>query len=193
MLWSLYYCLFAPHIYGVVLRAHPVRGEPRIQRNASVEVATLPRITLPDHLWYVYEVTEIFEAWASTARAYARGFLGLAPPPLSLIFYKNVIVRECIGFDFYKNKGSECRRICQLCQQTSLENINMTSNCDVTKSAHQIQMTIICHWMKPPPRKFSAYATVPQTRILGKNTVTLRPVTGGRPHCTPALFPIPFH
>jgi len=56
--------LFAPHIYGVVLRAHPVRGEPRIQRNASVEVATLPRITLPDHLWYVYEVTEIFEAWA---------------------------------------------------------------------------------------------------------------------------------
>jgi len=29
------------HIYmGIVLRAHPVRGEPRIQRNASGEVAT---------------------------------------------------------------------------------------------------------------------------------------------------------
>jgi len=27
---------------GVVLRAHSVRGEPRIQRNASGEVATLP-------------------------------------------------------------------------------------------------------------------------------------------------------
>jgi len=32
--------LFAPHIYGVVLRAHAVRGEPRIQRNAGGEVAT---------------------------------------------------------------------------------------------------------------------------------------------------------
>jgi len=40
--WSLYYCLFTPHIYGVVLCAHSVRGEPRIQRNASREVATLP-------------------------------------------------------------------------------------------------------------------------------------------------------
>jgi len=39
---SLYYCLFAPIIYGVVLRAHSVRGEPRIQRNASGEVATVP-------------------------------------------------------------------------------------------------------------------------------------------------------
>jgi len=37
---SLWYCLFAPHIYGVVLRAHSVRGEPRIQLNARGEVAT---------------------------------------------------------------------------------------------------------------------------------------------------------
>ena len=38
---SLYCCLFAPHIHlGVVLCAHPVRGEPRIQRNANREVAT---------------------------------------------------------------------------------------------------------------------------------------------------------
>ena len=37
----LYYCLFAPHVYmGVVLRAHPVRGESHIQCNASGEVAT---------------------------------------------------------------------------------------------------------------------------------------------------------
>ena len=36
-------------------------------------------------------------------------------------------------------------------------NRNMTSNCDVTNSAHQIQMTAIYHWMKTP-RKFSAYA-----------------------------------
>jgi len=35
------YCLFAPRIYIVVLRAHPVRGESHNQRNASGEVATL--------------------------------------------------------------------------------------------------------------------------------------------------------
>ena len=40
-LQSLYYCLFAPRICGVVLRAHPVRGESHIQRNATGEVATL--------------------------------------------------------------------------------------------------------------------------------------------------------
>jgi len=27
---SLYYCLFAPHIYGISLHAHPVRGESHI-------------------------------------------------------------------------------------------------------------------------------------------------------------------
>ena len=41
MPWSLYYCLFTPHICGVVLRAHPVRGESHNQRNANGEVATL--------------------------------------------------------------------------------------------------------------------------------------------------------
>ena len=61
---------------------------------------------------------------------------------------------------FYKNKGSVCRRICLLCQQTLLENMNMTSNYDVTNSAHQIQITTICHWMKPPPLQFYAYSLV---------------------------------
>jgi len=37
---SFYCCLFAPHIYGVVLRAYSARGERRIQRNANREVAT---------------------------------------------------------------------------------------------------------------------------------------------------------
>jgi len=41
MPWSLYYSLFAPHIYIAVLRAHPVRGESHNQRNATREVATL--------------------------------------------------------------------------------------------------------------------------------------------------------
>jgi len=39
---SLYYCLFAPHIFGIVLCAHSVRGEPRIQCNARGKVATTP-------------------------------------------------------------------------------------------------------------------------------------------------------
>jgi len=42
---SLYYCLFAPHIYCVVLRAHPVRGESHIQSNVNVEIATPFRST----------------------------------------------------------------------------------------------------------------------------------------------------
>jgi len=28
--------------------------------------------------------------------------------------------------------------------------MTMTSNRDVTNSAHQIQMTTICHWINPP-------------------------------------------
>jgi len=39
---SLYYCLFTPHIYGVVLCTHSICGEPRIQCKASDEVATVP-------------------------------------------------------------------------------------------------------------------------------------------------------
>jgi len=38
---SLYYCLFAPHIYGAIFRAPPVRGESHIQCNATREVATV--------------------------------------------------------------------------------------------------------------------------------------------------------
>jgi len=36
---SLYYCLFTPRIYIVVLRAHPVRGESHNQRNVKGEVS----------------------------------------------------------------------------------------------------------------------------------------------------------
>jgi len=32
--------------------------------------------------------------------------------------------------------------------------MNMASNCDVTNSAHQIQMTTTCHWMNPPMKNF---------------------------------------
>jgi len=48
--------------------------------------------------------------------------------------------------------------MCILCQQTSpkrwFRNRTMTSFCDVTNSAHQIQMTTLCHWMKTPHEKF---------------------------------------
>jgi len=37
---SLYYCLIAPHTYGVLLHAHSIHGEPRIQHNTNQEVAT---------------------------------------------------------------------------------------------------------------------------------------------------------
>ena len=49
-------------------------------------------------------------------------------------------------------------KTCILCQRTSLKrwfgNRTMTSNCDVTNSAQQIQMTTLCHWMKPPHENF---------------------------------------
>ena len=105
----------------------------------------------------VQEFRKFFFSWHSKARAYARG-VGLTPP-WAWYFAKTLLQGECIGLDFYKNKESTCGRICILCQQTSLESMNMSSNCDVTNSAHQIQMTNICHWMKTPPWKFSADVT----------------------------------
>jgi len=47
---SLYYWLFVPRIYIVVLRAHPVHGESHIQRNATREVATVPLSILNSYL-----------------------------------------------------------------------------------------------------------------------------------------------
>jgi len=44
-----YCCLFAPRIYIVVLRTHPVRGESHNQRNATGEVATLPWLKIPTY------------------------------------------------------------------------------------------------------------------------------------------------
>jgi len=56
--------------------------------------------------------------------------------------------------------------------------MNMTSNCDVKKSAHQIQMTTICHWMTHLQWKFCAYATF-VTCTLGL-AVWLLPITGAQ-------------
>ena len=55
-------------------------------------------------------------------------------------------------------RGSACRKICLWCQQPSPKrwfgNMNTTSYCDGTNSAPRIQMTTICHWMKPPHENF---------------------------------------
>jgi len=63
-----------------------------------------------------------------------------------------------LGVDIDHFENHWCRRICILCQQTSPKhwfgNMNITSNCNVTNSAHQIQRTTICHWMKPPHEFF---------------------------------------
>jgi len=50
---SLFYCLFAPRIHIVVLRAHPVRGESHIQRNATGEVATAANISLYGSKYFI--------------------------------------------------------------------------------------------------------------------------------------------
>jgi len=50
------------------------------------------------------------------------------------------------------------RKMCILRQQTSPKRWfgkrTMMSFCDVTNSAHQIQMTTLCRWMNPPHEKF---------------------------------------
>jgi len=56
---SLYYCLFAPHIYGAVLQAHSVRGEPRIQRNVSEEVAAVGGSCLFNIYFYLFHCSSL--------------------------------------------------------------------------------------------------------------------------------------
>ena len=54
-------------------------------------------------------------------------------------------------------RGVDVEKYAWLCQETSPKrwfvNMEMTSNCDVTNSEHQIQMTTIRPWTKTPPMK----------------------------------------
>ena len=45
--------------------------------------------------------------------------------------------------------------------------MNMTSNCDVIKTAHHKQMTIICHWTNPPHENFWRTPLVPASKKVG--------------------------
>jgi len=55
-------------------------------------------------------------------------------------------------------RGVDVAKYALLCQQTSPKrwfgNREMTSNCDVTSSEYQIQMTTIWPWTKPPVKIF---------------------------------------
>ena len=54
--------------------------------------------------------------------------------------------------------GVDVKKYAWLCQETSPKrwfgNMEMTSNCDVTNGEHQIQMTTIWPWIKPPHENF---------------------------------------
>jgi len=59
---SLCYCLLAPHIMGVTLRTHSVRGESHIQRHGNWEVVTTNLFfttNLTDHTFFLWR------AWPS--------------------------------------------------------------------------------------------------------------------------------
>ena len=60
-------------------------------------------------------------------------------------------------------RGVDVEKYGLLCQGSSPKrwfgNMEMASNCDVTNSEHQMQMTTTWPWTKTPPWKFSAYAT----------------------------------
>ena len=70
----------------------------------------------------------------------------------------------------YEIRGVDVEKYALLCQQTSPKrwfgNMKMTSICEVTNSAHQIQMTTIWPITKPPSWKFSAYATVNESLLF---------------------------
>ena len=84
---------------------------------------------------------------------------------------------------------SVCRRICLLCQQTSLENMNMTPNCDVTNSAHQIQIAIIWHWMNPPHENFMRMPLARLNALQSAKCTTHHHDAVGYKHLRPAQGP----
>jgi len=45
--------------------------------------------------------------------------------------------------------------------------MNMMSKCDITNSAHQIQMTTVCHWVKTPQWNFL------RAPLLSNNGITM--------------------
>jgi len=52
--------------------------------------------------------------------------------------------------------------------------MNMTSNCDVTKTAHQTQMTTLCPWMNPPMKIFCARYCARKNCAFFKNSVWMQ-------------------
>jgi len=61
----------------------------------------------------------------------------------------------------------------------------MTSNCDVTKTAHHKQMTTICHWMNPPMKIFCVrHCTWTTLRITAVQGIPKKE-NGTMPTCNP--------
>jgi len=46
--------------------------------------------------------------------------------------------------------------------------MNMTSNCDVTKTTHHKQMKTVCHWITPPMRIFCVRHSFGNCKLLVK-------------------------
>jgi len=84
---------------------------------------------------------------------------------LGVVSYDSVtwIANSLYSVQWHTKQGEWMyRKMCMFCQETSPKhwfgNRTMTSNCDVTKTAHQIQMTTHATEWKPL-WKFAAYAT----------------------------------
>jgi len=74
-------------------------------------------------------------------------------------------------------RGVDAEKYALLCQQTSPKrwfgNVEMTSNCDVTSSANQIQMTTISSLPKPPHENFLRTPLVEQCcQIVKYNAIS---------------------
>ena len=106
-------------------------------------------------------VGRIFSRGAS--RGFSQFFFQEGPNVVKFVFYPSNLKKKTLLLIISKSMGANAppfRRpwICILCKKTSPKlwfgNMNMTSNCDVANSPYKIQITIMCHWMKPPTKIF---------------------------------------
>ena len=76
----------------------------------------------------------------AVGKGVSKGGFGVNPP-LSLIFYKNFIIRECIRLDFYKNKGVRVEEYAYY-----VNKLRLTTWFDVELWRHKKRMPLAVGW-----------------------------------------------
>jgi len=145
---SLYYCLFAPHTYIVVLRAHPVRGESCNQRHTTGEVATVSMFVVFEHVnslaqffsmkgrlvycTYPTDVDGIMQELGYSHRSEKwRLFIGLSKLSLKAVLLHNVNMLPSIPVGYAAHMNERYENMKQLLQCINYEQYCwlLQSNC----------------------------------------------------------------